>query len=370
VTIPVTLVVQAAPTVSASSSGLTFTYQAGTNAPSPGIVSVSGGGANLSFTATAATSSGGNWLSVSPLSGNTGTGGTTVSVAVNPASLSAGSYSGTVTVAGSNGAGGSTAIPVSLTVTVPLPTIARILNAASFAAGAVSPGEIIAIFAPSDGTHPIGPATAANLTSDVIVNGKLPTTLGGVQVLFNGYPAPVYYASASQVNAIVPYEIASVQSPTVWVKFLGQTSNTFALTAAPTAPAIFTANGSGTGPAALVNAADDSFNAPNNPAAKGSTVVFFVTGEGVTSPASATGQVTTLNSSGNGPLTPQPLLRLGVTIDGQPAAVLFYGETPGVVAGLLQLNVQIPAGARTGDLPLAVNIGGNYSQNGVTVSVK
>ena len=205
----------------------------------------------------------------------------------------------------------------------------------------------------------------------MIVNGKLPTKLGGVQVFFNGYPAPVSYASAGQVNTIVPYEIANMPSSTVWVKFMGQTSNTFALTASPTAPAIFTANGSGTGPAALVNAADDSFNAPNNPAAKGSTVVFFVTGEGQTYPAGATGQVTTLSPTYPvTPLTPQPLLPLGVTIDGQPAFVAFYGETPGVVAGLLQLNVQIPAGARTGDLPLAVNIGGNSSQAGVTVSVK
>jgi uncharacterized protein (TIGR03437 family) len=205
------------------------------------------------------------------------------------------------------------------------------------------------------------------LTSDLIVNNTLPTTLGGVQVFFNGYLAPVYYASAGQVNAIVPYEVAGVLSPTAMVKFMGQTSNTFALAASPTAPAIFTANGQGTGPAALVNA-DNTFNAPNNPAAKGSTVVFFVTGEGQTSPQGVTGQVTTLSQTG--PLTPQPLLPLGVTIDGQPAFVAFYGETPGVVAGLLQLNVQVPANARTGDLPLLVTIGGNNSQNGVTVSVQ
>jgi len=90
-----------------------------------------------------------------------------------------------------------------------------------------------------------------------------------------------------------------------------------------------------------------------------------VTGEGATSPASLTGQVTPVSAN-----TPKPIGAVGVTIDGQPALVNFWGEAPGEVAGLLQLNVTIPANARTGDLPLLVNIGGNYSQAGVTISVK
>jgi uncharacterized protein (TIGR03437 family) len=368
-TIPVTLTVQTA-AVSATPTSLTFSYQSGGNVPGAQNVTVSGGGNNLSFTATAAMTTGSGWLSVTPTSGTTTTSGTTVAVQVSPSSLSVGSYTGTVTIAGTSGATGSTVVDVSLTVTAPLPTIASVKNAASYAVGAIAPGEIVAIFAPAGGTNPIGPATPATLTADLIVNGKLPTTLGGVQVLFNGYPAPIYYASAGQVNAIVPYEIAPVLSPTVWVKFMGQTSNSYSLTASATAPAIFTANGQGSGPAAALNSAstDSTFNAPNTPATKGSVVVFYVTGEGQTSPAGVTGQVTTLASTK--PLTPQPLLPLGVTIDGQPAKVEFYGEAPGIVAGLLQLNVTIPTTARTGDLPLVVNIGGNNSQSGVTISVK
>jgi uncharacterized protein (TIGR03437 family) len=69
-------------------------------------------------------------------------------------------------------------------------------------------------------------------------------------------------------------------------------------------------------------------------------------------------------------LTPAPLLAVGVTVDGQPVFVQFVGEAPGFVSGVLQLNIQIPANARTGDLPLFVNIGGASSQNSVTVSVK
>jgi uncharacterized protein (TIGR03437 family) len=36
----------------------------------------------------------------------------------------------------------------------------------------------------------------------------------------------------------------------------------------------------------------------------------------------------------------------------------------------MQLNVQIPANAQSGPLPITVSIGWNISQNGVTVSVQ
>ena len=81
------------------------------------------------------------------------------------------------------------------------------VNAASFIKGAVSPGEIVTLF----GTA-MGPATAAYATIDPST-GKLATTIGGVQVLFNGTPAPMIYASATQVSAMVPYEMAPIASP-------------------------------------------------------------------------------------------------------------------------------------------------------------
>jgi uncharacterized protein (TIGR03437 family) len=69
-------------------------------------------------------------------------------------------------------------------------------------------------------------------------------------------------------------------------------------------------------------------------------------------------------------VTPAPLLAAGVTVNGQPALYVYAGEAPGLVAGMMQLNVQIPANAPSGDLPILVSIGGNTSQNGVTVSVQ
>jgi uncharacterized protein (TIGR03437 family) len=37
---------------------------------------------------------------------------------------------------------------------------------------------------------------------------------------------------------------------------------------------------------------------------------------------------------------------------------------------MMELNVQIPANAPSGELPILVSVGGNPSQKGVTVSVQ
>jgi uncharacterized protein (TIGR03437 family) len=69
-------------------------------------------------------------------------------------------------------------------------------------------------------------------------------------------------------------------------------------------------------------------------------------------------------------VTPAPLLAVGVTINGQRALYVYAGEAPGLVAGMMQLNVQIPANAPSGDLQIQVSVGGNTSQKGVSVSVQ
>ena len=358
VNIPVILTVGAATAVSATPTTLTFNYSVGSSAPASQPIAVSGSGAAF----TAAASSNGNWLVVSPASG---TAPGTVNVSVNPSGLAANTYIGTVTVAAASGASGSTTVTVTLNVTAPLPTVTKVTNAASYAIGSLSPGEIITLFA-NDPTHPIGPATPAGLTLDS--TGKVSTTIGGVQVTVNGYNCPMIYASASQVSAVVPYEIKQFVSATVLVKFLGQSSNGVVMNVATTVPGVFTLNASGTGPGAILNS-NASTNSPANPATRGDTVVVYLTGEGETSPSGVTGKVTTLASPPQ-PLTPGPLLQPTVMIGGQPAAWSFAGEAPGLVSGVLQLNVTVPTNIAAGDQPIVVSFGGNPSQQGVTVSVK
>ncbi|MEO8596907.1 MAG: hypothetical protein ABI759_26545 [Candidatus Solibacter sp.] len=360
VNIPVTLTVTAPPVVSASPTSLSFDYRLGDSAPAAKPIAVGGGGANLTFSATP--SSTGNWLVVSPALGTTPG---TVNVSLNTAALTAtGQFTGTITVAGVGGATGSTTVTVTLNVTAPLPTITKVTNAASYAIGSISPGEIITLFATTQ--NPIGPSTPAGLTLDS--TGKVATTLSGVQVLVNGYACPLIYVSATQVSAVVPYEVKLFTTASVQVKYLGQSSNGVPVNVATTQPGVFTANSSGSGPGAILNS-NSTTNSPSNPATRGDVIVVYLTGEGETNPAGVTGKVTTV-ASPPAPLTPGPLLPVTVTIAGQGANWTFAGEAPGFVSGVMQLNVIVPTGVPAGDQLIQVSVGGNPSQSGVTVSLR
>jgi uncharacterized protein (TIGR03437 family) len=358
-TVSVTLTVSAAATLTISPATLSFVFQIGGVAPAAQSLSLGSSGTALPFSASATTTSGGSWLSVAQ---NTGTTPANLGVSVKPAGLGTGLYSGNITINSPGAPGNSHSILVTLDISapsLPLPTITAVVNAASFQRGPISPGEIITI-----GGTALGPSSPAGLALDQ--DGKVSTQVSGVQVLFSGFPSPLTYVSSTQINAVVPYELNGLSSPYVQVKYQGQTSNAFSLEATAAAPALFTFDGSGTGPAAVLNQ-DQSYNTPHNPASEGSYIVLYMTGEGQTSPAGGTGRVTTVSATP--PLTPQPLLPVAVIIGGQPAFVAFYGEAPGFVSGVMQLNVQIPANVPAGDLPILVSVGDSKSQNGVTVSV-
>jgi uncharacterized protein (TIGR03437 family) len=247
-------------------------------------------------------------------------------------------------------------------VSAPLRAIKSVVNAASYIGGPVSPGELVTIF----GTA-LGPATAAD-ASTVPSTGKLATNIGGVRVLFNGIPAPMIYAGSGQVSAVVPYEVAGSSNPSVWIEYQGESSNAFQLSVAATAPGLFTADSSGSGPGAILNQ-DNSLNRPGNPAAKGSIVQMFLTGEGQTTPPGVTGAITTATLPPP-QVTPAPLPPILVLMDGHLAPYAYAGEAPGQVAGVMQLNVPIPLNARPGALSIQVWIGARSTQNGVTVSVQ
>ncbi len=87
-------------------------------------------------------------------------------------------------------------------------------------------------------------------------------------------------------------------------------------------------------------------NGLSSPAAKGSVVQVLMTGGGQTTPAGVDGQITSISATP--PITSAPQLGVTATVGGQPATVVFAGEAPGLVAGVLQVNVQIPANAPSG----------------------
>jgi uncharacterized protein (TIGR03437 family) len=233
-------------------------------------------------------------------------------------------------------------------------TAAGVVNAASYGGGAVSPGEIVALFVTN-----AGPAKLAGGQLDS--TGKLATETGATRVLFNGYPSPMVYAVAGQVAAIVPYEVAGQASALVQVEYQGIQSPAVSVPVALVTPAVFTADSSGQGQAAVLNQ-DYSLNSAANPAPSGSYCALYATGAGQTNPPGIDGQIS------HAPY-PLPELPVTVTVGGVPAAVQYAGAAPGEVAGVLQINFQIPMGVAGGQVPIVTTIG-NFAAPAVTMAIR
>jgi uncharacterized protein (TIGR03437 family) len=309
----------------------------------------SGGSSPVNFTASASTTDGNRWLSVSPASGATPA---TLTASVNTGGLPVGKYTGTVAIA----AGSGPAIPINFTVTVTqdIPAVTSVVNGASFLSGPVAPGEIVTIF----GTA-LGPLTAATLQLDA--SGKVATALAGTQVFFDEHPAPMIYSAAGQVSVIVPYEISGNATTSVSVQYLTLRSTGVSVPVTTAAPGIFTLNGTPQG--AILNQ-DSSVNSPSNGADPGSIVSIYATGEGQTSPAGIDGII-------NQTILPAPLLPVTVLIAGQNVPVEYSGAAPDEPAGMLQVNAMIPLSVPRGVyVPVVIMVGNVSSQTGVMVAIK
>jgi uncharacterized protein (TIGR03437 family) len=216
------------------------------------------------------------------------------------------------------------------------PLITGLVNAASYSAGAVAPGEIIALFGQN-----VGPAALAT--------GSPSLELEGIQVTFNGIPAPLLYVSSGQLAAVVPFEITGAKQAAVQVSYDNQTSAAETFPVAATAPGIFTDNASGRGQGAILNQ-DYGLNSISNPATPGSIIMLYATGGGVQ------GDDALLTAS------------VTATVGGQAAQVLYAGGAPEEIAGMVQVNIQLPAGV-TGNVPVIITVGGVSSQATATVAI-
>ena len=350
-TVPVTFTIGAPQTIAVDKTSLTFSFQIGSQTPAAQAVNVTSTGGSVPFTPTGAVTSGGNWLSLSSSSGTTPA---NVTVSVNPASLAPGTYTGTVTVTSSVASNSPLTINITLTVTQRAAgVVQQIVNAASFLPTPAAPGLIITFF----GTG-IGPSTPV---SGTFTNGVLDTSAGEVRVLFDGIPAPILYASATQVNAIVPYEMFGRFNTSVQVEFQRVLSNTITLQVASASPGIFTIGG---GQGAILNQ-DGRVNGAGAPAAKGSIIQIFATGEGQTIPNGVNGKV--ISTVGD---LKKPLQPVTATVGGIPADVQYFGSAPTLVSGALQVNVKVPDNAPSGNVPIVITVGGTNSQTGVTVAIQ
>lgn len=227
----------------------------------------------------------------------------------------------------------------------PSPIVAEgITNGATLKVGPVAPGEIISIFG-----FDLGPAGGVGLALDE--TGKVTNSLAGTQVLFDGVPAPLLYVSQGQINTVVPYGVAGKTTTRVQVQINGRITGTTTLQVTAASPGLF----------AITNE-NGSLNTASNPAARGSVLVLYGTGEGQTIPEGVDGGVATA-------VFPKPVQEVSVTIGGRPATVLYAGAAPGFVSGVFQLNVTIPAGLN-GTLPIQVKIGEATTPAGLNISVR
>ena len=224
-----------------------------------------------------------------------------------------------------------------------------VTNSASFApiTASLAPGELVTLF----GTG----LSSSTLTTQGGI--PFPTTLGGVQVLVNGTPAPIYYVSPTQISAILPYSLSTATLASIQVKNNGVTSNAVTQFTTDAIPGIFSQTANGLGYAAAVHAATGKLVTQANPAVAGEYLALFLTGLGTITPAITDGAI--------GPTNPLSYAdqfnsnNMGVFFDDYnnnafpQGNVTYAGLAPGL-AGLYQINVQVPTGVGPGDVYLEV----------------
>ena len=337
-------------------TSLTFTYTVGVAAPPTQNLMVTSTGSNgivpfsvqVQFDGTI-----GQWLLVTP---TVAAAPSTLAVSISTTGLTAGTYTGRIVITSPN-ALVAASIPVTLTVTaVPQPVVSAVANAANYSSGAVSPGENIVIF----GTG-VGPAV---LIKAVVVSNTFPSLVGATRVLFDGTAAPIIYASATQTSVMVPYGVAGRTTTAIVVEYSGVQSTTLNYSVVATAPGVYTLNAQGTGPGAILNQ-DGTVNGAAAPEKRGNVIAIYMTGEGQTAPGGVDGLVI----PGDGSVLKHPLLPVSVTIGGVDVGVpLYAGSAPGLISGVMQVNVTIPLTAPIGTQPVVVTVGTAKSQSGASAA--
>jgi uncharacterized protein (TIGR03437 family) len=348
---------------------LQFRYVLGGGTPADQKLSITGGDG---FTVT---TSGGSWLTVSPTSG---TSPSTITVSATPANLVPAIYQGMVRVSLADGSSASLDISVTLSVLAAAPVITTIspnivpLNsgdttfaitgsgftsssAVSLNGGTTLPTTFvdagtlqfslskdfftfaasvsIVVLTPQTvpsnavnltiGTPPPllqAVANAATFATGPVAPGEIVSIFGtnlDQNVTFDSAPATLVYFSSTQVNVTVPY---SISGPTTHLQ-MGASS--VQLQVAPSAPGIF---------AAVVS--------------DGGVVTLYATGCGsVTNDALP---LCTLSST--------------ITVNGEPAQVLYAGIAPGLVEGANQVNFVLPADIQPGTISIVWTVGNTSSK--------
>ncbi len=241
------------------------------------------------------------------------------------------------------------------------PKVAAIatVSAASLAPGRVSPESLVSGFGPS-----------LSIATEAASSLPLPSELAGVEIVVRDSagedrPAPLLFVSAGQINYQVPAGTAAGEA-VASVRWSGVTIAQGSIQVAHVAPAVFSANANGTGPAAaqVVRVAQDGSQTLEPTAA-----LDPVAGRFVTRPidVSAPNEQVVLTLFGLGVRFASGAV--SAMVGGGPAQVLFAGPQP-QFAGVDQINILLPrALAGRGEVQVVISADGE-SSNPVDIRIR
>jgi uncharacterized protein (TIGR03437 family) len=201
----------------------------------------------------------------------------------------------------------------------------------------VAPGEIVTLY--GSGLGPTTPVTASPQ------GGLFPTSLGGVQVSVNGFPIPLLYVSASQINAEIPSPIDWLRSGIADVRVVnnGTQLPDFRVAATTSLFTVFTTSETipeNRGFALVATNQDGTVNSHANPAKAGSYVSIWATGFGAVPGVTMEGAVAT--GARNDCYSCQVILSGSGASPTVTKTVSYAGPSPGLIDGLMQINFKIP----------------------------
>jgi uncharacterized protein (TIGR03437 family) len=260
----------------------------------------------------------------------------------------------------------TSSVTVPFTVTVlppnnPVFELNAVFDAFSYQSETIAPGQIYTIF----GTN-FGPATLALGTLDS--SGKLSTTVANTQVMFDNVPSPLLYVVNGQLSGVAPFELAGKTSTNVQIVYNNLTSPAVAVPVVPASISIASADSSGGNGGVVINNKDGTLNTVSNPASVGDTVVIYASYAG----PFANGVKGTDGRTTTGPPYPAPAGTPSVSIGGVPATnIPYFGNAPGLLESVMQINVVIPAGVPSSPYnPLVISAGGVSSTGWTTIAVQ
>jgi uncharacterized protein (TIGR03437 family) len=184
----------------------------------------------------------------------------------------------------------------------------------------------------------------------------LPTTQP-LHGLIDGQSVELLYNNPTQLNFVVSPTAVANANALLQISSGGNLLLATPLQIVDASPALFTVNESGTGQASVLNQ-DYTYNGPVTPAVRGSILMVYGTGFGVTNPSGPDG-LSWLAAA------------VSAIIGGLPAEVTFAGLAPGYTTGLQQINIRIPDNCPTGaKVPIRLQLGGHSTQLGTTIAIE